>query len=91
MGVLSLHGQRSRPYACYKPGTGKTPVGHRLGTIENGLDPKDLTQLFLVRPARFERATPAFGGQYSIQLSYGRYEPRSIAGLADRVYPQKDA
>ena len=27
----------------------------------------------LVRPARFERATPAFGGQYSIQLSYRRY------------------
>jgi hypothetical protein len=26
----------------------------------------------LVRPRRFERPTPAFGGQYSIQLSYGR-------------------
>jgi hypothetical protein len=26
----------------------------------------------VVRPTRFERATPAFGGQYSIHLSYGR-------------------
>ena len=26
----------------------------------------------MVRPRRFERPTPAFGGQYSIQLSYGR-------------------
>ena len=34
----------------------------------------------MVRPTRFERATPAFGGQYSIQLSYGR----EVAMLSDR-------
>ncbi len=36
---------------------------------------KNLTEL--ARPARFELTTPAFGGQYSIQLSYGR------GGVAD--------
>ncbi len=34
----------------------------------------DLSDCFLARPRRLERPTPAFGGQYSIQLSYGRAE-----------------
>lgn len=33
---------------------------------------KTLISWELVRPTRFERATPAFGGQYSIHLSYRR-------------------
>ena len=33
----------------------------------------------LARLTRFERATPAFGGQYSIQLSYRRFGPHCMA------------
>ena len=42
---------------------------------EKGLDYKSnplILLYFLARPRRFERPTLAFGGQYSIKLSYGR-------------------
>ena len=38
--------------------------------MENAINWEDLARL-----TRFERATPAFGGQYSIQLSYRRLIP----------------
>jgi hypothetical protein len=41
----------------------------------------------MARPTRFELVTPAFGGQYSIQLSYGRVVDKYI-GERDR-WPQQ--
>ena len=43
----------------------------------------------LVRPAGFEPTTPAFGGQYSIQLSYGRDDLFCAARSTLRLVPSK--
>ena len=46
------------------------PIFHRPRSV-------DLTSIWLVRPARLERATSCSGGMRSIQLSYGRILSRS--------------
>src|SRR5476649_2245361 len=74
---------------------------HEIAGDENGADghiatgsgisgacQRDAQIPFILLPARLERATPAFGGQYSIQLSYGSawiYGPFSSPGTGADV------
>ena len=60
---LYLKNLRPKRSACARKDTRKFWVSP---TILGGREE------FMARPRRFERPTLAFGGQYSIQLSYGR-------------------
>ncbi len=54
------------------PGSGARAANSRLRLIRALDRSNEMIDGNLARPRRFERPTPAFGGQYSIQLSYGR-------------------
>ena len=60
------------PEGCAPRKSFSTPKARRAGqALQRALPDREK----MARPRRFERPTPAFGGQYSIQLSYGR-KPR---------------
>jgi hypothetical protein len=48
------------------------------------------TSQILAHPARFELTASAFGGQRSIQLSYGCFDERDLTGCLDRAPPPLD-